>query len=69
MSQPQGACRPNCGQSFLKGRLQIRALKAIAPGEELEISYVDVHDPTFVQRKDLLFRYGFDLRPEVCCNP
>lgn len=64
------ACRPNCGQAFHRGRLQIRALRAISPGDDLEISYVDVHEPTFVQRADLLNRYSFDLRPEVCpCLP
>eukprot|EP00892_Ulva_mutabilis_P001141 jgi/Ulvmu1/11027/UM007_0207.1 len=57
--------RPNCGQAFFKGRLQIRAIKAIQPGEELEISYTSPEEPTFLQRNDLLARYCFELRPDL----
>uniref|UniRef100_V5EC22 SET domain-containing protein n=2 Tax=Kalmanozyma brasiliensis (strain GHG001) TaxID=1365824 RepID=V5EC22_KALBG len=46
--------------------MQLVALRAIEPGEELLISYVDVADTYADRRKYLQKRYCFDCRCELC---
>ena len=36
------SCDPNCGLSFIRGRLEVRAARSISKGSELFISYVGV---------------------------
>eukprot|EP00759_Apiculatamorpha_spiralis_P048394 PhF_6_TR43618/c0_g1_i1/m.67011/K11426/SMYD; SET and MYND domain-containing protein len=59
------SCTPNCAitPSANKGSMEIRTLRRIRAGEELSISYVDMHDPANAHtqaRNDAIFeRYRF----------
>ena len=58
------SCTPNCSHYFLilPGKpIQIimRAIKDIAPNEELEYSYVSLYDSTVSRNRKLMLAYGF----------
>lgn len=48
--------------------MQLVALRAIEPGEELLISYVDLCDTVEERQKQLKQRYCFDCRCDLCCK-
>jgi SET domain len=58
-------CRPNCAQMFIAGRMQVRTLRAVAPGEELTLAYLEVARPSPERSRELLSGYCFEL-PQVC---
>lgn len=63
------SARPNAVQRFDGDVIELRALRDIAPGEEVCISYVDALMPADEARARLLAEYHFDLHPEVAPAP
>ncbi|RKP34342.1 hypothetical protein BJ085DRAFT_13641, partial [Dimargaris cristalligena] len=61
-------CNPNCAYFFIRRRAQLRALRPIAKGEEITISYVDPVDPTNWRQEKLLTNYYFDCRCKLCTS-
>lgn len=51
---------------FEKGRIEIRALRHIAPGEELRISYTELYRPVVARREALLTKKNFLCRCVRC---
>eukprot|EP00760_Papus_ankaliazontas_P009565 PhM_4_TR14102/c0_g2_i1/m.95365/K11426/SMYD; SET and MYND domain-containing protein len=67
------SCTPNCaitaaGQE--KNKMEVRTLRRVRAGEELTISYIDVHDPqnlsVDVRREAIFDRYRFSCDCELC---
>ncbi|MEW5314814.1 MAG: hypothetical protein WDW38_006283 [Sanguina aurantia] len=55
-------CTPNCMQSFSShGRIAFRTLRALSPGEELCISYVELAATRQERRRLLLETYHWDI--------
>ena len=59
------ACEPNCVQSFRGRRIVFRALRPIAPGDELCITYIDLLSYFWDRRNALLTHYCFDVWPRM----
>ena len=60
-------CSPNAASVIgPSGEVSISALKDIAEGEEVTISYVDVRDECATRKKTLLQHYGFDCKCARC---
>ena len=55
------SCAPNCAQTFAGKRLVLRALRDVAAGEEITISYVDVCATRRTRRAQLARQYHFDI--------
>ena len=62
-------CRPNAIQKFQKGVLSIAAIRPIAAGEEVTVTYADLAEPSFDRRRYLLHQFHFDSRPDVRSQP
>lgn len=67
------SCSPNCAQYFIiepgkPVRLIMRAIRAIAEGEELTYSYVALYEPTNLRQTKLQAAYGFNCTCERCCG-
>ena len=62
------SCAPNCHTHWENGdsSLTIRALREIAPGEELTITYVDADSPRDARRARLANSYAFDCACSRC---
>ena len=62
------SCRPNAVVVFPLGATQLEmiAIRNIAEGDEVLISYVDVSMDRDDRRKDLKAGYGFDCDCELC---
>ena len=61
------SCNPNAAQSFSQARIIIRSARDIRCGEEVNISYIDVGQPTVVRRHELLCSYQFFCTCSKCC--
>uniref|UniRef100_A0A8C3F4S9 [histone H3]-lysine(4) N-trimethyltransferase n=1 Tax=Chrysemys picta bellii TaxID=8478 RepID=A0A8C3F4S9_CHRPI len=59
-------CWPNCTVIFNNGKIELRALGKISPGEELTVSYVDFLNVSEERRKQLQKQYYFDCTCEHC---
>ncbi|KAJ7989133.1 hypothetical protein DPEC_G00316360 [Dallia pectoralis] len=59
-------CRPNCVMLFQGKTLQLRAIRAIQPAEELTISYIGVLLPTRERQTQLLDQYHFTCQCQRC---
>jgi len=55
------SCRPSCTQSFVGRDIVFRALRPLAAGEELTISYVDLLATRQERRRALQASYFFDI--------
>ncbi len=55
------SCTPNAMQSFTGRRIVFRAIKTIAAGEEVTISYVELAATRAERRAALLAGYCFDI--------
>ena len=67
MAAHNHACAPNAAARIGEnGRLQIRALKALAMGDEALISYVDTALPIAQRARILSEHYGFDCKCTRC---
>lgn len=53
------SCDPNCFQMFDGPSIRLRALRPIAPGEELTIGYIDLSELRSERQKILRESYGF----------
>jgi SET and MYND domain-containing protein len=53
------SCAPNCVLHYAGTRLEVRTMSAVAAGEELCHSYVDLCSPTPERREKLRAAYGF----------
>lgn len=53
------SCSPNAIVHFDRGRIQIRALRQIATGQELFISYTELYRPVAARREALLAKKNF----------
>ena len=53
------SCAPTCVLAFDGPRVEVRTLRAVAAGEELTHSYVDLCLPTAARQATLQARYGF----------
>ena len=60
--------RANCSALCCYGRLQLRALRDIAEGEELTTPYIGMEDAFLDRRVALREGFHFDVAPEVCCE-
>lgn len=58
------ADRPNALQTFVGKVMTFRAIRDIAPGEEVTISYIDLAATAHERRSDLLEHYHFDPATE-----
>ncbi|XP_048366602.1 histone-lysine N-methyltransferase SMYD1 isoform X2 [Sphaerodactylus townsendi] len=59
-------CWPNCSVIFNNGKIELRALGKISPGEELTVSYVDFLNVSEDRRKQLRNQYYFDCSCQHC---
>ncbi|XP_014463125.1 histone-lysine N-methyltransferase SMYD1 isoform X2 [Alligator mississippiensis] len=59
-------CWPNCTVIFNNGKIELRALGKISPGEELTVSYIDFLNVSEDRRKQLKKQYYFDCTCEHC---
>ncbi|PLW14490.1 hypothetical protein PCANC_05567 [Puccinia coronata f. sp. avenae] len=68
MSYLNHDCRPNVAYRFNNETLQVemRALREIAPGEELTISYIKLVDSRAERQKSLYHSYGFHCGCSQC---
>lgn len=64
------SCRPNAFVHFdlATFSLQLRAIKTIAPGEEIVVSYVPLNE-SIADRQRTLEHYGFQCSCAACTNP
>merc|ERR1719473_265423 len=63
------SCSPNAASVVgPSGEVSITALKDIAPGEEVLISYTDVSEGYETRRKTLLEHYGFECKCTRCTD-
>jgi SET and MYND domain-containing protein len=60
------SCAPNATASFEANTAYVRALRRIAPGEEVTVSYIDIGEPCAKRRAELRVSFGFDCRCERC---
>ncbi|TFY69850.1 hypothetical protein EVJ58_g175 [Rhodofomes roseus] len=68
------SCDPNavviCDQPHeQEPQINLVAIKPIAPGEEIAISYIDITLPRQVRRKELKETYNFDCKCVLCSTP
>ncbi|XP_030640835.1 histone-lysine N-methyltransferase SMYD1b isoform X2 [Chanos chanos] len=61
-------CWPNCTVILNHGRVELRALGKISPGEELTVSYVDYLNVSDERKRLLKQQYFFDCTCEHCTN-
>ena len=62
------SCDPNCHQVFEGPHIHLRALRPIAPGEELTIGYVDISSTRDIRQEALLEGYGFECTCSRCSS-
>ncbi|KAG2493715.1 hypothetical protein HYH03_008228 [Edaphochlamys debaryana] len=55
------SCTPSCAQAFRGATLQLRALRPLAPGDELTIAYTELAASRQERREALAEGYAFDL--------
>jgi len=60
------SCNPNAATVFEGKTAFVRAIRAIAPGEEITVGYVDLGQPVGLRRKELLECFGFECKCERC---
>ena len=53
------SCAPNCALAFNGNAVEVRTMRAVAAGDELCHSYVELCQPTAARRAALSARYGF----------
>lgn len=63
------SCSPNAHASFEGTTLRLRAIRPIAPKEEISIGYCDVARPRRARQADLLKGYGFLCLCARCASP
>ena len=63
------SCAPNCILAFNGSRIQVRTCVAVAKGEELSHSYVELCRPTAWRQMALRETYGFDCSCPRCVTP
>ncbi|KTF73078.1 hypothetical protein cypCar_00046027 [Cyprinus carpio] len=61
-------CWPNCTVILNNGKIELRALGKIDPGEEVTVSYVDYLNLSEDRRRLLKQQYFFDCTCEHCTN-
>lgn len=61
-------CWPNCTIILNNGKIELRALGKISPGEEVTVSYVDYLNLSEDRRRLLKQQYFFDCTCEHCTN-
>ena len=64
------SCAPNAMARFdhVRFAIEVRAVRAVAPGEELFVSYVDVLDDRATRDQALRTNYGFACRCRICVH-
>lgn len=63
------SCDPNCHQIFEEGpSLRLRALRPVAPGEELTIGYIDISNTRDIRQETLMEGYGFECTCSRCSS-
>lgn len=65
------SCQPNCAHSFDTSAAhgEIHALRRIAAGDELTLTYVEARWPRAERREELAEKYGFICRCNACRAP
>uniref|UniRef100_A0A8B9DJB4 [histone H3]-lysine(4) N-trimethyltransferase n=1 Tax=Anser cygnoides TaxID=8845 RepID=A0A8B9DJB4_ANSCY len=66
LCQANHDCWPNCTVIFNNGKIELRALSKISPGDELTVSYVDFLNVSEERRRQLKKQYYFDCTCEHC---
>ncbi|XP_051508652.1 histone-lysine N-methyltransferase SMYD1b isoform X2 [Myxocyprinus asiaticus] len=61
-------CWPNCTVILNNGKIELRVLSKISPGEEVTVSYVDYLNLSEDRRRLLKQQYYFDCTCEHCTN-
>lgn len=61
-------CWPNCTVILNNGKIELRSLGKISPGEEVTVSYVDYLNLSEDRRRFLKQQYFFDCTCEHCTN-
>ncbi|KAK7136429.1 hypothetical protein R3I94_014921 [Phoxinus phoxinus] len=61
-------CWPNCTVILNNGKIELRALGKISPGEEVTVAYVDYLNLSEDRRRLLKQQYYFDCTCEHCTN-
>ena len=61
-------CAPNCAAAIRGGRVALTALRDLADGDELTISYVEPRLPYYERRRVLRDSYGFDCDCDRCAR-
>ncbi|XP_069043681.1 histone-lysine N-methyltransferase Smyd1 isoform X2 [Lepisosteus oculatus] len=61
-------CWPNCSVILNNGKIELRALGKISPGEELTVSYVDFLSVGADRRRQLRQQYFFECSCEHCAK-
>uniref|UniRef100_A0A8D0GI49 [histone H3]-lysine(4) N-trimethyltransferase n=1 Tax=Sphenodon punctatus TaxID=8508 RepID=A0A8D0GI49_SPHPU len=59
-------CWPNCTVIFNNGKIELRALGKISPGNELSVSYIDFLNVSEERKRQLKKQYYFDCTCEHC---
>ena len=62
------SCDPNCSFYTRRGKLHVRALKDIEPGEELTITYCELYATRAQRNKKLYSKYSFTCTCLRCAN-
>lgn len=64
------ACNPSCIQTFLpNGRLDLRTIRTLRPGEEATIAYTELAAPRWERRAQLWEHYLFDIDGGAADSP
>jgi len=71
ISRINHSCIPNCAHAFDQAtqKGQIRALRDIAVGEEITITYCDLLMPASQRKAHLSYYYKFDCACDACLTP
>lgn len=65
------SCSPCCCHSFdsSRGLGELRAVRAVAAGEELTVAYIELCAPRAQRRQRLREGFGFDCACQACAKP
>jgi hypothetical protein len=65
------SCAPNAMARFNQATfaIEVRAVRAVKPGEELFVSYVNVLEDRATRNRTLKEKYGFECQCRVCGEP
>lgn len=63
------SCAPSAAASFAGRTMRLHALRALCPGEEVSIAYVELYAPRAERRAAVASRKGFECECARCVSP